>query len=184
MIESKGRFGLALGACVVALGLATPATAVACANSDITPNALVCQGFYSGNLLSNSPADIFAQTTHLAGLGFAWDGNWNAVEKISNLGGSHSVDFATLLHGISYVAFHFGNGTGGPGNVTAFYMIDAGASTDVLTLNYNASSNAVLYSTGTVPEPASWALMIAGFGMVGGAMRRTARQRARTVATA
>ncbi|WP_243445868.1 PEPxxWA-CTERM sorting domain-containing protein [Polymorphobacter arshaanensis] len=123
-------------------------------------------------MLSNSPADIFAQTTHLAGLGFAWNGNWNAVEKISGLGGSHSVDFATMLHGISYVAFHFGNGTGGPGNVTAFYMIDAGASTDVLTLNYNASSNAVLYSTGTVPEPASWALMIAGFGMVGAGLRR------------
>ncbi|MBI1196568.1 MAG: PEP-CTERM sorting domain-containing protein [Phenylobacterium sp.] len=29
--------------------------------------------------------------------------------------------------------------------------------------------------TGGVPEPATWALLIAGFGMVGGAMRRRAR---------
>ena len=172
MIDSKGRFGLAVGACVVALGLATPASAITCANTDITPNALACQGFYAGNLLSNNAGDIAAQTTHLAALGFAWDGDWNAVEKITGLSGSQSVDFATLLHGISYVAFHFGNGRGGPGNATAFYRIDAGTSTDVITLNYNASSNAVLYSTGTVPEPASWALMIAGFGMVGVGLRR------------
>ncbi len=30
----------------------------------------------------------------------------------------------------------------------------------------------VLLASGTVPEPASWALMIAGFGIVGAAMRR------------
>jgi hypothetical protein len=30
-------------------------------------------------------------------------------------------------------------------------------------------------ATGTVPEPASWAMMIAGFGLVGAAMRRRAR---------
>ncbi|MGL4541154.1 MAG: PEPxxWA-CTERM sorting domain-containing protein, partial [Polymorphobacter sp.] len=27
-------------------------------------------------------------------------------------------------------------------------------------------------NVGTVPEPASWALMLAGFGVVGGALRR------------
>ncbi len=30
--------------------------------------------------------------------------------------------------------------------------------------------------TGAVPEPATWAMMIGGFGMVGGAMRRTRRK--------
>ncbi len=33
----------------------------------------------------------------------------------------------------------------------------------------------VVLSTPTVPEPASWAMMIAGFGLVGGAMRRRTR---------
>ena len=37
-------------------------------------------------------------------------------------------------------------------------------------------STAPVYATFTenVPEPASWALMVAGFGFVGGALRRTA----------
>ena len=30
----------------------------------------------------------------------------------------------------------------------------------------------VVYAGSNVPEPAAWALMIAGFGMVGGAARR------------
>jgi PEP-CTERM motif len=33
----------------------------------------------------------------------------------------------------------------------------------------------------SVPEPASWALMIAGFGIVGGAMRNANRQRKQRV---
>ena len=30
----------------------------------------------------------------------------------------------------------------------------------------------VTYASGAIPEPAAWALMLAGFGLVGGAMRR------------
>ena len=36
--------------------------------------------------------------------------------------------------------------------------------------------------TYAVPEPASWAMMIAGFGMIGAAQRRRARGRATAVA--
>ena len=35
----------------------------------------------------------------------------------------------------------------------------------------------VQFSSGAVPEPASWAMMITGFGMVGGAMRRRQSRR-------
>jgi len=35
-----------------------------------------------------------------------------------------------------------------------------------------ASSGAVPAAISAVPEPASWAMMVAGFGLVGGAMRR------------
>lgn len=98
------------------------------------------------------------------------------MEKIDGLSGSHTVDFTTLLVGVSYVAMHFGNDQGGPGNATAFYKIDAGSGIDKINLVYNASSNAVLYSTGGggggVPEPATWAMMITGFGLIGVAMRR------------
>jgi hypothetical protein len=151
--------------------------ATACGLGDLGPSALACSGFYDGNLLNN--AHVSEQQAALAALGFTWDGNWNAVEKVENLNGSHTVDFSTLLQGVSFVAFHFGNGQGGPGQATAFYKIDAGAGLDTLTLNYNASSNAVLYSTtpgGGVPEPATWAMMIAGFGLAGAALRRRRAQ--------
>jgi len=36
-------------------------------------------------------------------------------------------------------------------------------------------TTAEIYATGGVPEPASWALMLGGFGLVGGAMRRRQR---------
>ncbi len=39
----------------------------------------------------------------------------------------------------------------------------------------------IMLSTGAVPEPATWAMMIAGFGIAGGAMRR---RKAATLATA
>lgn len=149
------------------------AAATVCATTDIAPNALDCSGFYDGNLLNGSPADITAQQTALADLGFSWDGNFNTVEKVEGLNGADTVDFDTLLTGISYVAFHFGNGQLGPGNATAFYKIDAGSGLDEIQLAYNASSNAVLYgTTGVIPEPATWAMMIAGFGLTGAAMRR------------
>lgn len=173
------KFILSAGAAfATTIGFANPASAAAslaaCAVTDISPNAQACVGFLSGNLLSNSGANITAQQSALATLGFAWDGNFNAVEKIEGLNGSQTVNFATLLQGISYVAFHYGNGNGGPGNGTAFYRLNAGAGVDVINLAYNASSNAVLYSTtpNAVPEPATWAMMLGGLGLVGAAMRR------------
>ncbi|MBC8057032.1 MAG: PEP-CTERM sorting domain-containing protein [Rhizobiales bacterium] len=156
------------GAAALCLAASAQAQTV-CSVTDITPTAQACAGFYNGNLLNGSPADLTAQTSALALLGFAWDGNFNGVEKVEGLNGSQTVDFTTLLQGISYVAFHFGNGQGGPGNATAFYRLDAGAGVDVLTLAYNASSNAVLYSTQVtaVPEPQTYALMLAGLGVMG-----------------
>ncbi len=153
---------------------ATPASAavVACSVTDITPTAQACAGFFAGNLLNN--ANVAAQQSALTSLGFAWDGT-TILETLSPLNGSHTVNFATLLQGISYVAFHFGNGQGGPGNGTAFYRVDAGTGLDVINLAYNASSNARLYSTTpttAVPEPATWAMMLAGMGLAGAAMRR------------
>jgi len=160
---------LALAAMAIA---AAPAhAAIACTIGDVTPNAVVCSGFYDGNLLSNSPADVTAQQTALSLLGFAWDGT-TVLEDLSGLNGNHTVDFATLLVGTTYVGLHFGNGQGGPGNATAFYKLDAGAGLDTFTLNYNASSNARLYSTTPVPEPETYALMLAGLGVVGVVARR------------
>jgi hypothetical protein len=176
-MNRKSFAAAAAVAAVLFAGSAQAAVAV-CGIADISPDALSCTGFFSGNLLSGSPANITAQTNALATLGLTWDQNFAGDEKLSPLNGTHTVDFSTLLTGISYIGIHFGNGEGGPGNGTAFYKLDAGAGLDTITLAYNASSDAVLYSTSPVrgvPEPASWAMMIVGFLGVGGTLRRARR---------
>lgn len=165
----------------------------ACLLTDVSPKALACTGFFDGNLLNNK--QVAAQTSALKTLGFAWDGDFNAVSKIDSLDGATLVDFGDLktnsvdtLYGDTWVGVHFGNGAGLGGQVTGFWKIDAGLeglSSFLLNIT-KGSSGAVLYSTqsapkggggikpdvGNVPEPANWAMMIAGFGLVGATMRR------------
>ena len=167
---------LSAAAVLTTLALAAPAqAATVCSVTDINPNAQACAGFYDGNLLNNSPADVTAQQAALSLLGFTWDGS-TIIDSLSGLNGNQTVDFATLLQGITYVGVHFGNGQGGPGNATAFYRLDAGAGLDTFTLNYNASSNARLYSTVAVPEPETYAMLLAGLGVVGFMARRRKQQ--------
>ncbi len=173
------------GAAAAAFVAVSPAMATSpvavCALADVSPKALACSGFFAGNLVGGSPASITAQKSGLAAIGFTWDGNLANIEKIATLNGSHTVDFTTLLKGISYVGFHFGGGTGSPGEATAFYKIDGGTGLDIITLAYSASSNAALYATnlaggrvGVVPEPATWGMMVVGFGLIGVSRRRQA----------
>ena len=170
---------LLLGAtALIAAATAAPASAATmCTNNDVSPTAIDCSGFFDGNLLNNSPADRQPQIDALAAIGYAYNGDFNSIVEKIDLN-TQTVDFATLLTGISYIGIHFGNGNGGPGNGTAFYAIDAGTGLDQITLAYNASSSAVLYSTGAsaVPEPATWAMMLIGFGAVGYSLRRRERK--------
>jgi PEP-CTERM motif len=182
------RLKLTLAFAAASIGLmATPASAAltfngtACQNSDLTPTALACTGFYSGNLTAASGPQVQDQIDALALLGFAWDGV--QLEKLDGLGGAQTINFSTLLSGLSYVSIHFGNGQGGPGNATGFYKIDGGAGLDTFNTIYRASSSAVLYSTvPVVPEPATWAMMLFGFGLVGSALRRQSASPVRSIA--
>ena len=65
--------------------------------------------------------------------------------------------------------------TGIRGNV-GFYL-DAGNILDQNFRGFTFAPDAAVVTPG-VPEPASWAMLIAGFGLVGGAMRRQVKRRA------
>lgn len=161
------------------------------AATDLSIAALSCSGFFSGNLLSD--ANAAAQVTDLAAIGVTWDGDYSALNAAGmkqDLNGATSINFEQLFgteaYGVTVIGIHFGGGgQNGVGNGTAFYKFDAGtAGTNILALTYPGSSGIVLYSTGhaavtpppnqtlDVPEPASWAMMVGGFGLIGGALRR------------
>lgn len=113
-------------------------------------------GFYQGNLLSNPPSDLSAQTAGLSLIGLS---NWNGqiLEPQLNLASS-TVNFATALNGMTWVGIHFGAGTNSPspqtpGGVTAFYRFDAGVNLDAFVLNFGSASAARLYATGPAPAP-------------------------------
>lgn len=64
---------------------------------------------------------------------------------------------------------------GSTGTFTGIGTADPRVRPSVVTLNFNGAINAP-----AVPEPATWALLIVGFGMVGGAMRSRPVRRALT----
>lgn len=162
-----------LGAGALVWSAPTPANAALtivspCQNTDITPTASACAGWYAGNLLNQTA--VGDQQSALATLGFTWDGNWNAVDatKVDAVGSGF--DFASLLHtgaiiGIKIGAAQFGQ------EATGFFKL-AQNNIDIVTLNLQGASSAVVYTPGVIPEPATWGLMILGVGAVGAMLRR------------
>ncbi|MFL6721673.1 MAG: PEPxxWA-CTERM sorting domain-containing protein [Sphingomonas sp.] len=167
------------GALAAAAVIASPASAATVSCSDavnlFTGAASTCSGFFGGNLLSNSPADVSAQTAALQSLGVNFT-NFNDYTKVDLVDGATTLDFGTPLSGPTVIGIHFGNGSGF-GNSTGFFTFDFVAPTQSISFNIPAASGAVLYSTGTatVPEPATWAMMLLGFAGIGTFMRRRRR---------
>ena len=156
-----------------------------------TPDAADCAGYYPvpPPILAGNADAIQLQKDAIATLDgdFEWDGNWAEVEatKQLTLGGDddNQLSFGQTLFGLTIIGAHFGNVAGPAGNVSVFWLFDFGTEgADFVTLdNVQGFSNAVLYTTGgtpPVPEPATWAMMLLGFGAAGTAMRRSRRRNA------
>lgn len=165
--------------------LAVPASATPtitndanCAVTTTNPNAIACSGAWTTNLLNNSSAALTAQQTALAAIGYNFNtSTFNSLTGQSSLTGG-MLSFGQTLYGITYIGVHFGDGGTGQGDRTIFYEYNFGSSGNTgITLNTQSFSNAVLYATALspVPEAATWAMMLLGFGAIGLSMqvRRT-----------
>jgi hypothetical protein len=159
------------GSCTGVISVASPSTVDSCI------------GWYTGNVL-NTPGNASINDA-LTQLGYSGPAivfaNLPAANILAGLGGSSTIDFGQVLNGTVFVGLHFGGSApGDAGNNTAFFKIDA-SNLDTIQINpvdAIGSSNAVLLTVipAGVPEPATWALMLLGFGGIGFAMRRQKQQ--------
>jgi hypothetical protein len=149
--------------------------------ADTTPASTQCVGYFDGNILDNGLGDPAKISDALALLGITYTGD------ISNyIGGAVTGDLSTFLGsaggftGVQVIGIHWGGGSDQDdstvGNVTGFYKIDFGSTPTTLGVNLRGISNAYLFTSTSVPEPATWALMLLGFGGIGMALRRNRRK--------
>jgi len=178
---------LAVVAGAAALSVSAPAQATVCASGVVSASLVACSGYVAKNQLNNSEAGVTIQNKALlTNLGLAATPDYAALmassslSKVDKLGAGDTLTFPITgeLYGETYIGIHWGGAGGGQ---TAFYKFDfadAVSSIQILAKNPGSFSGAVLYSTQVVPttpavpEPATWALMIGGFALVGSMMRR------------
>ena len=176
----------------IALATATPGAAALPDCNDFltlfsTP-ASACQGFFDKNVLSNGGTDPATQETAVEALlgTDILNFDFNDYPKQNAL-----IDFAGNFTGDVVLGLHFGAAKGEANNVggngaTGFFLFHFANPTDSITTSIPGLSGVVLYANGgepppppppppPVPEPATWAMMLLGFGGIGYAMRRRRR---------
>lgn len=144
-----------------------------------------CAGFYDKNIFSNTATDIAYQQEGVNFLGGSYDGDFNSLFGFASLGdgsnGARTINFGQTFYGKTIIGAHFGN-IGLPqdaySNVSVFYLFDFGAAgaNSLTFVEGRGLSNLYVFNGNAVPEPATWAMLILGFGAVGGAMRTSRRR--------
>ena len=115
-----------------------------------------------------SSGGSFAQT---AGTGYTFNGNMftGLQGGASNIGNLLTFDTTGLGDGTYGMTFTFN----GYSAYTGLNDLNLSPITVTVTAQVNGGGG----TPGAVPEPATWAMMILGFGMIGGTMRRTTYRR-------
>jgi hypothetical protein len=155
---------LAAPAAMVGVGLAAPASAV---SFDFTGTCLDCAGTGTGTLVlkNYTLGDVLTSANFVK---FTYSSNLLSfsLASVDDLTGS-----LTGATGPAYVSFHGGGYT--------FNSLVAGpfspwctGTTGTCGSDYGLLSS---WSTGSVPEPAMWGVMVLGFGVLGVSMRRPQR---------
>lgn len=125
---------------------------------NLLPFTVTASGSYSFVLTGVTPA---SWDTFLA----LYSGSFTPTSPLANVLAAN--DDLTGI-GTSGFTVSLTTGTSYFGVITGFDSLDVGA----WRLAISGPGTAVAGNAGAVPEPASWALMIIGFGAVGGTMRR------------
>lgn len=181
------KFPLKSVVAAIALLSATPSLAAltlvpggTCSITTTNPDAVACAGAYAGNLNNTaSQADLNAALDALAGGSFSPDVVFTNIEgtgSLFTLVGTDTLNFSQTLFGPQILSAHFGDAGTGLGDRTILYLFDFGtAGANSITLGTNGFSNAVLITP--VPEPATWAMMLLGFGAIGISLRIRRKRR-------
>lgn len=128
--------------------------------------------FYQGNVKDEL---VFEQAYQAGGYGAAAaKGSWNVTTDASTFYLKSNANENIQMTMADWVS-NMGLGNATVGGV--YVGVGSGAGSDVFVHFDNIIAGGTEYkfdlnaTSGAVPEPASWALMLGGFGMVGGAMR-------------
>ena len=165
--------GAAATACVV--GSATgPLTLNPLAPATMSSNdgAQPTSPILSGNPLFNGPISVLFSTDQVA-VGFD-GGYFDAIGSTAIVAyardGSVLGSFANTQIGVEFLGLGVADGTAKIAGVGLRLVGNEPAGFDIDNLRFGVANQVVL--TPSVPEPATWAMMIAGIGVVGFAMRR------------
>ena len=203
MFAKVSKIALGASFATMALAISAPARAsisvVDPCSAGYVNGAIACVGYVGGNLITGNTgsATTGAQqeminrllsgpaTSSTGAYAPPYSLNTGAqLGHLDGLGGTNTLNFGSLsLSGLTILGAHFGNNTDSEvNNVTAFWLFNFASPTNTIMLaNGAGSSNAAIFATqaAAVPEPATWAMMLVGFGAIGASMRRSRRVGAR-----